>query len=290
MDRPELLRILACGEDSRHQFKQTVNQPDALAAELIAFSNSVGGQLFIGVDDQGQVTGLPPDEIRRINQLLSNTASNNVRPPVNPITSNIQTGNGIVMVVEVEEGSNKPYVDIQGRIWVKSGADKRHVTAREELRRMFQTADLVYADEVPAHPATVDDIDEREFVRYFERRYRKQVDSMGMDLAQLLQNLNLARNNVPTLSGLLLFGKAPQVFKPAFVIKAVAFPGKILHDNHYLDSEDIDGTLPAASPSSSAICVIFRGSKASIVPACSKCRKKYLKNCWSMRWCIATTF
>jgi predicted HTH transcriptional regulator len=48
---------------------------------------------------------------------------------------------------------------------------------------------------------------------------------------------------VPNLAGLLLFGKAPQVIKPAFVIKAVAFPGTELHDNRYLDSEDIDGNL-----------------------------------------------
>jgi len=51
-------------------------------------------------------------------------------------------------------------------------------------------------------------------------------------------------DEVPTLAGLLLFGKEPTVFKPAFVIKAVAFPGEVLHDSQYLDSEDIDGNLP----------------------------------------------
>ena len=32
--------------------------------------------------------------------------------------------------------------------------------------------------------------------------------------------------------------KQPSLFKPAFVIKAVAFPGEVLHDSHYLDSPD----------------------------------------------------
>ena len=198
---------------------------------------------FIGVADDGQVSGLDTAAVSRINQLLSNASSQNVRPPINPLTSNVETGHGLVMVVNVVEGLNKPYVDTHGRIWVKSGADKRHVTAREEMQRLFQTAGLVYADEVPARPAIIDNLDLMAFAQYFNRRYHKTVVETGQPLPQLLKNLNLVRDGVPSLAGLLLFGKAPHVFKPAFVIKAVAFPGTVLHDNRYLDSEDIDGNL-----------------------------------------------
>src|SRR3546814_17313363 len=41
----------------------------------------------------------------------------------------------------------------------------------------------------------------------------------------------------------MLFGKRPQRYRPAFEVKAVAFPGLVLHDSRYLDSEDIGGTL-----------------------------------------------
>jgi len=51
------------------------------------------------------------------------------------------------MVIQTPDGLNRPYTDHQGRIWVKSGADKRHVTAREEMQRLFQQAGLIYADE-----------------------------------------------------------------------------------------------------------------------------------------------
>jgi len=244
MTESELLQILARGEDSQHQFKRDFSNADALAAELIAFANSAGGQLFIGVSDDGQVSGLSKADVARINQLLSNSASQHVRPPINPASANIQTVHGIVMVVGVSEGLNKPYVDTQGRIWVKSGADKRHVTAREEMQRLFQTAGLVYADEVPARPASLDDLDATALGMYFSQRYRKPIEASGQPLPQLLQNLNLARDGVPNLAGLLLFGKTPQYIKPAFTIKAVAFPGTVLHDSRYLDSEDLDGNLP----------------------------------------------
>ena len=56
----ELQRILACGEDSQHQFKREINHLDSLAAELVALSNSGGGRIFVGVQDDGRISGLSP--------------------------------------------------------------------------------------------------------------------------------------------------------------------------------------------------------------------------------------
>ncbi|MNZ68744.1 Divergent AAA domain protein [compost metagenome] len=239
----ELQHILACGEDSRHQFKRDFNNIDALAAELVAFANTVGGYLLIGVDDSGAVTGLSSADVGRLNQMLSNAASQNVKPAINPLSSNIQTEDGLVMVVAVEQGLNRPYVDNHGRIWVKSGADKRQVTAREELQRLFQQAGLVCADAVPVAGSSTADIDAKALGDYFQRRFRQSPEQAGLDISRMLDNLGLASGGTPNLAGLLLFGKAPQRLCPAFDIKAVAFPGTVLHDRHYLDSEDIDGNL-----------------------------------------------
>jgi len=238
-----LLDLIANGEDSRHQFKRDITNVDSLAAELLAFANTAGGTLFIGVADAGRVVGLSADDIRRLNQMLSNAASQHVKPPINPVTRNVRTAHGLVMVVEVEAGLNKPYMDAQGRIWVKSGADKRQVTAREEMQRMFQQSGLIQADEIPVSHAGIDDLDMKAFSAYFERRYGKPVSATGLPMEKLLHNLNLAKDGTPNLTGMLLFGKTPAIHLPAFVVKAVAFPGIELYDNRYNDSEDIDGTL-----------------------------------------------
>jgi ATP-dependent DNA helicase RecG len=78
----ELQCILARGEDSRHQFKRDATNADSLAAELVALANSGGGQLLLGVADDGSVLGLDAVAVRRLNQLVSNTASQHVRPPL----------------------------------------------------------------------------------------------------------------------------------------------------------------------------------------------------------------
>ncbi len=111
METTELIDILSRGEDSRHQFKGNFTNVDALAAEIVAFSNTVGGQIFIGVQNDGSVFGLSGVDIDRLNQLISNSASQNVRPAVNPLTENVPHPNGIVMVVSISEGISKPYMD-----------------------------------------------------------------------------------------------------------------------------------------------------------------------------------
>lgn len=75
MNKINFFKQLAAGEDSTRQFKVNIKSGDSLAAEMVAFSNSNGGTIFIGVDDDGNAVGLSIQDVKRINQLISNTAS-----------------------------------------------------------------------------------------------------------------------------------------------------------------------------------------------------------------------
>ncbi len=239
-----LLARIAQGEHTRQQFKRSFHNPDALAAELAAFANSCGGTLLIGVADDGTITSLSAADVRHLNQMLSNASSQHVRPPVHPHTENVQTHAGLVMVVTVPNGLAKPYLDQQGRIWVKQDADKRHVTAREEMQRMFQSGGLVYADVVPVTGTTSADLDEPTFRRYLTQYYSADTAQTELPLDVVLQNLGLGDGRELTLAGLMLFGRNQQRWRPAYSIKAVAFFGTSIADSHYQDSQDFSGTLP----------------------------------------------
>jgi predicted HTH transcriptional regulator len=239
MKNLELKQILIRGEDSQHQFKQNISNANSLATEMVAMANAQGGKIFIGVDDNGDIIGLSSDDIRRLNQLVSNVASQSIKPPINPLTENVQTDQGLIIVISVAEGLNKPYSDNAGIFWVKSGADKRRVTSREEIQRMFQAAGLVYADEVPVLNTSKEDLDQSLFKAYYNKRYNQELNEIS---SRLLENLGLLKSEQLTLTGLLLFGINPQRFKPAFVVKAMMFPANDLNITSYLDSEDIEGT------------------------------------------------
>lgn len=245
MEAIELIELISGVEDSRTQFKQSqdVTNAKSLAGEMAAFANSKGGRILIGVDDAGSVIGLSPDDIRRINQLISSTATDCVRPSINPETENISVGGKVVMVVTVPEGISKPYADNEGVFWVKSGADKRRVTSREEVQRILQSADLVHADEVPVDGTTSGDIDLDHFGAFFEKQYGELLDKTEISLSQLLNNLGLACDATLNLAGVMLFGRNPQRHRPAFVVKAVSFVGNDPAGDKYRDSQDIAGCL-----------------------------------------------
>jgi ATP-dependent DNA helicase RecG len=247
MEAIELLELIARGEDSHTQLKQTITNPESVAGDIVAFSNSKGGRMIIGVNDQGTVIGLSRDDIRRINQLISNTATTLVRPSVNPTTENVSVGGMLLIVVTVQEGISKPYSDNNGVFWVKSGSDKRRVTSREEVQRMLQSADLVHADEVPVEGTSTGDIDLEHFSRFFEELYGDPLEyALERDailLIQLLNNLGLAKGTILNLAGLMIFGRNPQRHRPAFLVKAISFVGNDPSGERYRDSQDIHGCL-----------------------------------------------
>lgn len=244
METTELLEIISRGEDSKHQFKGGVTNVISLAQEMVAFSNSGGGKIFIGVSDTGEIAGLTSTDMNRLNGLVSNAASQHVRPPINPQTENIALPQGLVMVVTVLDGISKPYMDNQGAILVKSGADKRKVTSREEIQRMFQSAGLIHGDEIPANGITVADIDIPYFKNFFEREYGEKLDDQGIPLQGILENMNLLKEGILNITGALLFAQNPQVRLPIFIVKAICYPDNTIDESEYLDSQDITGKLP----------------------------------------------
>jgi ATP-dependent DNA helicase RecG len=243
METIEIMRVLAQGEDSLNQFKKNINNIDALAIEIIAFSNTMGGKIFIGVDDDGTIIGLTPEDVHRLNQILSNAASQNVKPAVNPLTEITTIYDQRIMIIDVPKGLNKPYQDKNGIIWVKSGADKRKATSREEIQRLFQDSGMVHADIVPAEGMTIADIDMPYFREFFQKRYGESLDEQSVPLAQTITNLNLGKSEVLNITGGLLFGQSPSNRLPSFIVKAAAFPGKTLAEETYLDSRDITGKI-----------------------------------------------
>jgi len=236
-------KTLKQGEDSKNQFKKNITNSKALAAEMIAYSNSGGGKLFIGVNDDGSIAGLTKEDICRLNQLISNTASDNVQPPISPISTNITIDNKIIIIVEIKNGINKPYQTKDGVFWVKNGADKRKATSREEIQRLFQSSGLIQADEILTNNATIADLDLDYFRTFFEQRYGEPLDNQKLELSQIVNNMNLGKDGKLNITGALLFGKQPSSKLPVFIVKAGSFPGNNVTTNHYLDSRDITGKI-----------------------------------------------
>ena len=64
VNKDKLLEQVALGEDSTRQFEADVRNAESLASEMAAFANSEGGIIYIGVSDDGEISGLDRIDVK----------------------------------------------------------------------------------------------------------------------------------------------------------------------------------------------------------------------------------
>lgn len=245
MNQLEILELISKGETSSVQFKIDFTNEQSIAQEMVAFANSNGGVILIGVDDKNwEIVGLTDEDLRRLNNLVVNASNEHCKPPLFIETETAIVNGKKIMVVSIPDGISKPYKDKDGIIFLKNGANKRKVTSNEEILRLLSKGKNLFADELPVNQLSIADINKEKFEAYFEREFNTSFENMGLNFEQALKAKRVIIHNQISLAGFLFFGKNPQQVKPAFCIKCVAFYGNSICGTAYRDSRDLTGTIP----------------------------------------------
>jgi len=109
----------------------------SLARELVAFANSVGGKILIGVRDDGTVAGVHDSNGLRAKV---QDIARNCDPPVKVLVEPVEK----VVVVHVRESENKPVQCREGFFW-RQGAGTQKLS-RDEIRDFFRSEGSVRFD------------------------------------------------------------------------------------------------------------------------------------------------
>ncbi|MBW7859182.1 MAG: putative DNA binding domain-containing protein, partial [Leptonema sp. (in: Bacteria)] len=252
MNTTELAQRMSNGEDSFTQFKRQAIPAKELAKEFVAFLNAEGGIIIFGVvfgvvfgikDKTGLPVGLSYAEVGEIGQLVGNCANENVKPPFHPLVENITIDNNRLVVVHIPKGISRPYATNSGNFYIKSSADKKKIS-QEELRRLFAESKRLFADEEIVHGSSAKDLDLSLFKRFLEKDnpfVYEEVRAETLPVDQVLQNLDLLKNDQLTLAGNLLFGMYPQKFNKSFYIDYCYFDGNDVSVDSYKSKRKIDG-------------------------------------------------
>ena len=256
-------------EAGQVQFKERANDRYDIGCEMVAFSNSHGGRIVIGINDKsGEINALSYMELQETTNLLTSIASENVIPNVLIDVENVPTAGGAVVVATIPEGKNKPYHDNKGIIWVKNGADKRKVFDNSELADMMGDCGRYDADEEAVRDASTDDLDADTIKLYLMERFApvfrgKEIDELtmkdyslnqmagfvikGATIERLLRNLRFIRpDGQMTKAAMMLFGKYTQRWLPEITAKCISFLGNSVGGTQFRDKMhdmEIEGNL-----------------------------------------------
>ena len=237
----DLAARIAKGENLHTEFKGRLPHADDLAAALVAFANTDGGDVFLGVDDAGVTLGVA--DVDQAAQRVDSVAYNNCSPPVTVLQETVATAVGTVLVIRVPRGEGRPYRTNRGVYYTRTASGRRHAS-REELLRLFQADARVFYDETPVQRSTAADLDD-EAADEMLAAIREQGQGLvvaGLPQQRLLANWGLLQESTgcPTVAGVLLLGAAPQRFLPHAYVSALRIPGTEIATPP-MDQKRIDG-------------------------------------------------
>lgn len=243
MDADQVRQRIAQGEGNMVEFKESLPTPTDLAKEMTAFANTDGGWLLVGVTDRGEIRGVRFSEQNAA--FVLNVARNNCVPHLQPHIETIDLDGATIAVIQVERGRQKPY-QANERIYVRIG-DSTRVATQVELLSMLQESGLLSFDQLPVLNVTLDDLDLNKARAYLARQ--TDATQLGTDrevldlLAHLKVIVRYEDRRIPSIGGLLLFGKAPQRELMHSELRAARFQGRDVV-GPISDKQDCRGTLP----------------------------------------------
>ena len=188
MTAEDILKMRDAAEQTKVQFKERVTRDNRydVGCEMVAFSNSNGGMIVIGIDDKtGRINPLSFKEIQETTSILGNLASEVVVPNILIDIENIPITGGTIVVAKVKQGINKPYRDNKGIVWVKQGADKRKVFDNAELISMLMENGQIHPDAMPIRGTSIDDLDENTVREYLIKRFRNEFERQQYTIGEL---------------------------------------------------------------------------------------------------------
>ena len=224
MDTRKLTEIIAEGENTEVEFKQSFHSVQQLAKVICAFANTAGGLVILGLGPDGKIMGLKEDNDSIQQKISAGNAMVYPSPSIR-VESHIISGKRLLMVV-VNKADSSVFHSVGGVIYVRIGSTVQRLEGQSILE-FLRNRQILLFDESIEPSAGMDDIDRNRITAYLERRGHGGYLA-GHSVADFLASKKfLSLQPEPKIKNIaiLFFGKEPQMFFPHAQIKLVRFDG-----------------------------------------------------------------
>jgi len=250
MERSKILEIIANGENSGVEFKRDDVRPEQIAREIVAMANFQGGRVFLGVEDDGSISGIQRKDLET--WVMDSVFGRYVHPQILPFYEEVELGEGKrVAVITISEGVSKPYVlrnKDREDIYIRVGSTCK-LASREQTARLFASGGLLHTEILPVSGTTLDDLDLARLKDYLQNLVGD-ADTPESSAAWVERLCGLGfmvrqgSESLCTIAGVLLFGHGPRHSLRQAGIRWMSFSGV---DMEYAAEDDtiMDGPMVA---------------------------------------------
>jgi len=209
--------ILSEGEGLLREFKISLS---GIERTMVAFANTQGGEIYIGLDDQGRQVGFALTN--RCKAQIEDIAKN-LDPPLlihyRPL--------GKIVVISVPEGEDKPYRCSDG-FFIRVGASNQKLK-RNEILDLIVQFNRVRFESLQNSKFDFQKDFSKKFLEVYCRESRLQDTCLHMGEENFLNSLGVCEKQNNKLifnhAGILVFGKNPQKFIPQANLNYTRYQG-----------------------------------------------------------------
>ena len=179
----KLMKDLKQGENERIEFKKGFTKE--LLRDIVAFANTKGGTIYVGIDNKGTIIGVEESIKDKIWQALQS-----IIPPVNAKISSLYVGEKLVVVIEVEK--SRALHSIGGVVYIRVGPNNRPLNPQELFEKASESL-LLKWDEMPSeyHEKEIN----KEAWRLFKKKAKENREISLPPLSTFLEGKSLLTQN-----------------------------------------------------------------------------------------------
>jgi len=229
-------------ENKDLDFKLELPESKKAAQLVTAFYNSRGGKIILGVNDNKKLIGLknPQKVEHKFVQIIRHWCKLDEEPKI----EFIKYENRNFIVIHCPKGKDTPYF-VRGESKPRVRIGSSNVIAnKEEIARLYREGSSKSQDVFPVENAVLDDLDLEKVKKYLKKsELTKQLNNNYLSELMLKEHFVVRENKkiIPTIAGILLFGKNPHLNITQCEIRADRYVGDSMVE--WLDRKDIHGTL-----------------------------------------------
>ena len=213
MEWLEVLKCIEAGEGRTVEFKAGFDT-SKIGPAACAFANSDGGVVILGVQDLGEIVGVPQSP-QTVHERITQFLGNGFNFPMTALYGSHQDPHGWVHWIEVPRQRNFEPMQYRDIAWVRRERSSVRPSP-SELQELNNAFGFVMTEEQVIRRAEVEDIDDEFFRRYLRNqgfgKRRDRAPGIVSDYRNFAVIRNVEGRACPTLFGMLAFGREPQRF------------------------------------------------------------------------------
>lgn len=236
----EVAQLIKEPESKTLEFKRDLSSLLPILKTIIAFANTAGGMIIIGCSSQGEIIGVK--DIFKEEERLANAIADSIYPFILPELEIATLKGKDLLIIKVAYWKAPFYLKKEGMpngVYVRLGSTSRPAGPEliAELQRSVISASF---DQQPIPDLSESCLDLEKIKQVFKKR-GKQINKEKMQSLGIL--VPHARSLVPSIGGLILFGKPAELhrFFPDARISCARFIG--ISKANILDRYEVEGTI-----------------------------------------------